>query len=232
MWKWFSLGTHRPSISIVVEISRNMVTLKEFEVGCLLALMKLSLLYYDIVCYVVAIRVFILVFVYIMLYWGVFYGGVKSPDRESQRLELLWTIIPTFIVLTLCSMKVKYITSGLDCLSVETIKVVGHQWYWSYEYSVGRYDSYSLRDDFSVDKPMRLVYGNPYHLVVTSSDVIHSFFVPSLNLKMDAIPGRLNHLFYCPSQFGSFIGYCAELCGVNHSVMPIVIEVVQFCFSI
>ncbi|VDD78924.1 unnamed protein product [Mesocestoides corti] len=71
-----------------------------------------------------------------------------------------------------------------------------------------------------------MIYGLPYHLVVTSADVIHSFSVPSLNLKMDAIPGRLKHLFFSPSQHGVFLGYCAELCGVKHRVMPIVIEVV------
>lgn len=194
--------------------------------------MKLSLLYYDIVCYVIAICVFIVAFVYILLYWSLFKGGRSLSRRESQRIELLWTVVPTFIVLILCSMKVNFITRGLDCLSRETIKIVGHQWYWSYEYPLGQYRSYALGDGFLVDKPLRLIYGNFYHLVVTSSDVIHSFSVPSLNLKMDAIPGRLNHLFYCPSQYGSFVGYCAELCGVNHSVMPIIIEVVGFCFSI
>lgn len=78
-----------------------------------------------------------------------------------------------------------------------------------------------------MDKPLRLVYGVPYRFVVTSADVIHSFHVPSLNIKMDAIPGRLNNLFFCPQLHGSFIGYCAELCGVNHSIMPIVIEIVS-----
>lgn len=81
---------------------------------------------------------------------------------------------------------------------------------------------------------MRLVRGLSYHLVVTSADVIHSFHVPGLNLKMDAIPGRLNHLFFTPEKYGVYLGYCAELCGVNHGIMPIVIEVVDnnFCFSI
>lgn len=78
-----------------------------------------------------------------------------------------------------------------------------------------------------VDKPLCLLYGKTYHLVVTSGDVIHSFHVPSLNIKMDAVPGRLNHLFYHPQCYGVFTGYCAELCGVKHGVMPIVIEVVH-----
>nr|YP_001218765.1 cytochrome c oxidase subunit II [Echinococcus oligarthrus]BAF56519.1 cytochrome oxidase subunit 2 [Echinococcus oligarthrus] len=192
--------------------------------------MNLSLLYYDIVCYIVAVCVFIVCFVYVLLCWNVVVGvGSVNFGGENQAIELVWTVVPTVIVLVLCALNVNFITSDLDCFSFETIKIVGHQWYWSYEYSDGYYDSFPVGDYFSVDKPLRMVYGLPYHLVVTSGDVIHSFSVPSLNLKMDAIPGRLNHLFFCPSQHGSFVGYCAELCGVNHGIMPIVIEVVAGC---
>nr|YP_002117994.1 cytochrome c oxidase subunit II [Echinococcus ortleppi]ARO49970.1 cytochrome c oxidase subunit 2 [Echinococcus ortleppi]BAF56543.1 cytochrome c oxidase subunit 2 [Echinococcus ortleppi] len=189
--------------------------------------MNLSLLYYDIVCYIVAVCVFIICFVYVLLCWNVVVGvGTVEFSWENQIVELVWTVVPTVIVLVLCALNVNFITSDLDCFSSETIKVIGHQWYWTYEYSDGCYDSFPVGDCFMVDKPLRMVYGLPYHLVVTSSDVIHSFSVPSLNLKMDAVPGRLNHLFFCPSQHGSFVGYCAELCGVNHGVMPIVVEVV------
>nr|QBZ73934.1 cytochrome c oxidase subunit 2 [Versteria mustelae] len=192
--------------------------------------MNLSLLYYDIVCYIIAVCVFIVFFVYILLCWNIFFGyGSINFGGENQFIELLWTIVPTMVVLVLCALNVNFITSDLDCFSSDTIKIVGHQWYWSYEYCDGSYDSYITKDCFIVDKPMRMIYGTPYHLIVTSADVIHSFSVPSLNLKMDAIPGRLNHLFFTPSQHGSFIGYCAELCGVNHSVMPIMIEVVDVC---
>nr|AWD27329.1 cytochrome c oxidase subunit 2 [Echinococcus granulosus] len=192
--------------------------------------MNLSLLYYDIVCYIVAVCVFIVCFVCVLLCWNVVFGvGTVNFGSENQIIELVWTVIPTVVVLVLCALNVNFITSDLDCFSSETIKVVGHQWYWTYEYFGGGYDSFPIGDYFVVDKPLRMVYGVPYHLVVTSSDVIHSFSVPSLNLKMDAVPGRLNHLFFCPSQHGSFVGYCAELCGVNHSVMPIVVEVVGGC---
>nr|YP_010286157.1 cytochrome c oxidase subunit II [Hydatigera sp. XHPW10]UKS07995.1 cytochrome c oxidase subunit II [Hydatigera sp. XHPW10] len=190
--------------------------------------MNLSLLYYDIVCYIIAVCTFILCFVYIMLSWNLFMSkGSVNFGGENQVVELSWTIIPTMVVLVLCALNVNFITSDLDCFSSETIKIIGHQWYWTYEYPDGYYDSFMLKDCFLVDKPLRMFYGVPYQLVVTSADVIHSFSVPSLNLKMDAIPGRLNHMFFCPSQHGSFIGYCAELCGVNHGVMPIVIEVID-----
>lgn len=188
--------------------------------------MKLSLLYYDIVCYILAVCRFLLCFVYFMLRWNLFRKGVFKISSENQRVEFIWTVIPTLVVLVLCALNVKFIVGDLGCLTMETVKVIGHQWYWTYEFKDGQYNSYVTKCGFSVDKPLRLNYGTPYSLIVTSADVIHSFSVPSLNLKMDAIPGRLNYLFFCPSQHGSFVGYCAELCGVNHSIMPIVIEVV------
>nr|UFQ88348.1 cytochrome c oxidase subunit II [Rhinebothrium sp. LRP 10392] len=189
--------------------------------------MNFSIIYYDIICYVIAICVFVLCFVYFLLFWNYSSGGSVNFGADNQPLELIWTIIPTFIILILCSLNVNFITSGLDCLSDTTVKIIGRQWYWSYEYPNASYDSFVCKDGFQVDKPLRLIYGVPYHLIVTSSDVIHSFAVPALNLKMDAIPGRLNHLFFCPSYFGVFTGYCSELCGAGHSYMPIVIEVVK-----
>nr|ANW83213.1 cytochrome c oxidase subunit 2 [Testudotaenia sp. WL-2016] len=189
--------------------------------------MNFSLMYYDMVCYIIAVCIFILFFVYFMLIWGSVSNGSINFGSDNQTVELLWTVVPTFIVLVLCSLNVNFITSGLDSLSEQTVKVVGHQWYWSYDYSDGSYDSYMCKDGFQVDKPLRLVYGVPYHFIVTSADVIHSFSVPSLNIKMDAIPGRLNHLFFCPSYFGVFVGYCTELCGAGHSYMPVVVEVVK-----
>lgn len=189
--------------------------------------MKLYLLYYDIVCYIFAVCVFIICFVYLMLFWNMRSGGRKGFESEKQVIELIWTVLPTIVVLVLCALKVKFITNNLDIFCKDTVKIVGHQWYWRYEYKDGAYDSFPCADGLLVDKPLRLVYGLPYHLIVTSADVIHSFHVPSLKLKMDAIPGRINHLFFCPELYGLFIGYCAELCGVNHSIMPIVIEVVK-----
>nr|UFQ88744.1 cytochrome c oxidase subunit II [Rhinebothrium scobinae]UFQ88756.1 cytochrome c oxidase subunit II [Rhinebothrium scobinae] len=189
--------------------------------------MNVSIVYYDIVCYVIAVCIFILCFVYFLLYWNSFSAGSINFGADNQFIELTWTIIPTLVVLVLCVLNVNFITSGLDCLSSITIKIVGHQWYWSYDYPEGSYDSFVCKDGFQVDKPLRLSYGVPYHLIVTSADVIHSFSVPALNLKMDAIPGRLNHLYFCPSYFGVFTGYCAELCGAGHSYMPIVMEVVK-----
>nr|ANF28269.1 cytochrome c oxidase subunit 2 [Schyzocotyle acheilognathi] len=189
--------------------------------------MNFSLLYYDIICFVVALCVFIVVFVFFMLYWDVTGGGTVNFGSDNQSIELIWTVIPTVVVLILCALNVNFLTGGLDNLSDNTICVVGRQWYWSYDYAEGSYDSYPCKDGFHVDKPIRLEYGKAYRFLITSSDVIHSFAVPSLGLKMDAIPGRLNQLLYLPDRYGIFVGYCSELCGAGHSYMPIVIEVVH-----
>ncbi|VDO00133.1 unnamed protein product [Rodentolepis nana] len=169
--------------------------------------------------YLSCIKVFFVIVVYTLLY---VISGRIMYDSEKQIVE-----IPTIVVLTLCILKVKFITNDLDSFSSETIKIVGHQWYWEYDTSQGSFESFVQCDKFIVDKPLRLIRGLPYHFIVTSADVIHSFHIPSLNLKMDAIPGRLNNLFFCPELYGTYIGYCAELCGVNHGIMPIVVEVVD-----
>lgn len=205
-----------------------MVTLNEFGVNCLnLIIMKLFLLYYDIVCYICAMCVFIICFVYLSIFWKMSKGGATMYDSESQIIEFIWTSFPTIVVLMLCTLKIKFITKNLDSYSRETIKIIGHQWYWEYETKLGSFDSFVQIDKFVVDKPLRLIRGISYHFVVTSADVIHSFHIPALNIKMDAVPGRLNHLFFCPDLYGVYTGYCAELCGVNHSIMPIVIEIVD-----
>lgn len=79
----------------------------------------------------------------------------------------------------------------------------------------------------SVDKPLRLFYKVPACLLVTSADVIHSFALPSFKLKVDAVPGRINQVSFCPDRLGVFVGYCRELCGAGHAYMPIVVEVVM-----
>ncbi len=109
------------------------------------------------------------------------------------------------------------------------IKVVGRQWYWSYEVpgEDSGYDSVMLDFKNSVDKPMRLNLYGRYQLVVTSADVIHSFSLPTFNIKVDGIPGRINQMFFCPDRLGIFVGYCRELCGAGHAYMPIVLEVIK-----
>nr|AKP19675.1 cytochrome c oxidase subunit II [Gyrodactylus sp. FY-2015] len=192
--------------------------------------MSLSLIYYDIAAYGILLSTFLCLMV-------VYYIGALSNlnnsnlviSNEWDILELLWTVIPTILVFILCVLNLSFIYLDSELEAENLVKVIGRQWYWSYDdWFNGGYDSYfSDTLTYNVDNPLVLYYNQSTRILVSSSDVIHSFSVPDLGLKMDGIPGRINHLTYLPDRVGVFVGYCSELCGVGHSFMPICIEVVK-----
>lgn len=135
--------------------------------------------------------------------------------------------MPTLIVGFLCFFKCQCLEGGAVSSPSHIVKVVGNQWYWGYEYGrEARQESVMGRFLGSVDKPLRLLFREPHRVLVTSADVIHSFVLPVLGAKVDAIPGRINLLNLYPDRMGVFVGYCRELCGAGHAYMPIVAEVV------
>lgn len=159
---------------------------------------------------------------------------------EGQEIETIWTILPGIILLFLAlpSLRLLYLLDEiLDCRL--TIKTVGHQWYWSYEYSDFlnlEFDSYMLPTEelgpgefrlLDVDNRMVVPTETSVRLLITSADVIHSWAVPSLGIKTDAIPGRLNQTRFFIKYPGVYYGQCSEICGANHSFMPIVLEAVS-----
>ena len=158
---------------------------------------------------------------------------------EGQQIETIWTIIPAIILifLALPSLRLLYLLDEVGDCNL-TLKRVGHQWYWSYEYSDFlniEFDSYIIptseleRGDFrllEVDHRVILPIGTDIRVLVTSADVIHSWTVPSLGVKADAIPGRLNQLSFFIKYPGIFYGQCSEICGANHSFIPIVVEAI------
>ena len=158
---------------------------------------------------------------------------------EGQEIETIWTIIPAVILvfLALPSLRLLYLLDEVGDCSL-TLKSIGHQWYWSYEYSdfLGiEFDSYILptedlkEGDFrllEVDHRVVLPTETDIRVLVTSADVIHSWTVPSLGVKADAIPGRLNQLRFFIKRPGIFYGQCSEICGANHSFIPIVVEAI------
>nr|YP_010414996.1 cytochrome c oxidase subunit II [Littoraria intermedia]URW97518.1 cytochrome c oxidase subunit II [Littoraria intermedia] len=158
---------------------------------------------------------------------------------EGQEIETIWTIIPAIILifLALPSLRLLYLLDEVGDCSL-TVKSVGHQWYWSYEYSDFlniEFDSYMVptneleSGDFrllEVDHRVVLPTQTDIRVLVTSADVIHSWTVPSLGIKADAVPGRLNQLSFYIKYPGVFYGQCSEICGANHSFMPIVVEAV------
>nr|YP_009371242.1 cytochrome c oxidase subunit II [Ozobranchus jantseanus]ARR75363.1 cytochrome c oxidase subunit II [Ozobranchus jantseanus]WOA02263.1 cytochrome c oxidase subunit II [Ozobranchus jantseanus] len=159
---------------------------------------------------------------------------------EAQQVEAVWTILPGLILLTLAlpSIRLLYIMDESFDPSL-TIKCIGHQWYWSYEYNdFGdiSFDSYMTPTDelelgdfrlLEVDNRMVVPLSLTTRLMLTSSDVIHSWAVPALGIKLDAIPGRLNQTTFTPFMPGVYYGQCSEICGVNHSFMPIAVEVID-----
>nr|YP_009346542.1 cytochrome c oxidase subunit II [Apriona swainsoni]YP_010873066.1 cytochrome c oxidase subunit II [Batocera horsfieldi]APA32594.1 cytochrome c oxidase subunit II [Apriona swainsoni]WGV34286.1 cytochrome c oxidase subunit II [Batocera horsfieldi] len=156
---------------------------------------------------------------------------------ESQSIEIIWTVLPavTLIFIALPSLRLIYILDEVNNPSL-TIKAIGHQWYWSYEYTDFKnieFDSYMLPTNslapfhfrlLDVDNRTILPYESQIRLLVTATDVIHSWTIPSLGVKIDATPGRLNQVSFSTNRTGLFYGQCSEICGANHSFMPIVIE--------
>nr|YP_010958740.1 cytochrome c oxidase subunit II [Baronia brevicornis]WNB35758.1 cytochrome c oxidase subunit II [Baronia brevicornis] len=155
---------------------------------------------------------------------------------EEQMIELIWTIIPaiTLIFIALPSLKLLYLLDELNNPLI-TLKCVGNQWYWSYEYSDFNnieFDSYMIQYEspsnnfrlLDVDNRTILPMNNQIRIMVTAGDVIHSWTIPSLGVKVDANPGRLNQTNFFINRPGIFYGQCSEICGANHSFMPIVIE--------
>nr|ADF42079.1 cytochrome c oxidase subunit II [Curculio arakawai]ADF42080.1 cytochrome c oxidase subunit II [Curculio arakawai] len=156
---------------------------------------------------------------------------------EGQLIEMIWTILPAIILIMIAlpSLRLLYILDDIKNPMI-TVKAIGHQWYWSYEYSDYKkieFDSYMIPSNelklfnfrlLDVDTHMIIPYNSQIRIIVTSTDVIHSWTIPSLGVKIDGTPGRLNQSNFNINRTGLFFGQCSEICGANHSFMPIVIE--------
>nr|QOL00662.1 cytochrome c oxidase subunit II [Loxoblemmus doenitzi] len=158
---------------------------------------------------------------------------------EGQTIEVIWTILPaiTLIFIALPSLRLLYLLDE-SMEPLLTLKTIGHQWYWSYEYMDFKnpieFDSYmSNLEELSsfrlldVDTRTTLPMNTQIRTLVTAADVIHSWTIPALGMKTDATPGRLNQISFLINRPGLFYGQCSEICGANHSFMPIVIESVN-----
>nr|QTH79123.1 cytochrome c oxidase subunit II [Hemathlophorus sp.] len=156
---------------------------------------------------------------------------------NQQNIEIIWTISPTIMLvfIALPSIHLLYLTDEMNS-PIITIKAMGHQWYWSYEYTDFKnieFESYMINKNkfnndyfrlLDVDNNMIIPMKNQLRILVSSTDVIHSWTIPSLGKKIDAIPGRLNQISLLVNRPGLYFGQCSEICGTNHSFMPIVIE--------
>nr|YP_010026389.1 cytochrome c oxidase subunit II [Cacopsylla citrisuga]QOQ84935.1 cytochrome c oxidase subunit II [Cacopsylla citrisuga] len=165
---------------------------------------------------------------------------ISSKVLENQMIELVWTLIPTIILsfIALPSLHLLYLMDELNN-PLLTIKIIGHQWYWSYEYNDFNhieFDAYmSPMSTFrllEVDNSTPIPTNCQTRLITTSSDVLHSWTIPAMGIKMDATPGRLNQISLFPNRSGKFFGQCSEICGANHSFMPIVVDIIPINYFI
>nr|YP_009590152.1 cytochrome c oxidase subunit II [Piranga roseogularis]QBM09919.1 cytochrome c oxidase subunit II [Piranga roseogularis]QBM09932.1 cytochrome c oxidase subunit II [Piranga roseogularis] len=162
---------------------------------------------------------------------------LTSNTVNAQVIELVWTILPAMvlIMLALPSLRILYMMDEINEPDL-TLKAIGHQWYWTYEYTDLKdltFDSYMIPTAdlplghfrlLEVDHRVVVPMNSTIRVIVTADDVLHSWAVPSLGVKTDAVPGRLNQTSFLASRPGVFYGQCSEICGANHSFMPIVVE--------
>ena len=202
-------------------------------------------LHHDICFFLIVILVFVLWMLSRTLFY---FHQSRNPIPEKiihgTTLEIAWTIAPSMILVLIAipSFALLYSLDEMVDPAI-TIKAIGHQWYWSYEYSDYTasdlqniaFDSYMLPEEdleagqlrlLEVDQRVVVPVNTHIRMILTAADVLHAWAVPSLGLKVDCVPGRLNQVSMFIRREGVFYGQCSELCGANHAFMPIVVEAV------
>ena len=189
---------------------------------------------------IIAISVFVL---FLMLYACVRFRASANPNPSKRThnvtVEILWTLIPCLILIVMAvpSFKILYKQDTIPKADL-TIKAVGYQWYWGYEYPDENiiFDSYMIEEkDLRADQPRLLSVDNevvvPVNKVVkvliTANDVLHAWALPAFGVKRDAVPGRINETWFKAEKEGTYYGQCSELCGIKHAFMPITVKVVS-----
>lgn len=189
---------------------------------------------------VVSIFVMILL-IYVCLKFRARNNPVPSKTTHNVLVEVVWTLVPILILFGVGYPSLKHLYymdhTEIDGKADLTIKIIGYQWYWNYEYpdSGFAFDSYIVKDEdlkpgqprlLTVDNELVVPVNKKVLLQLTGGDVIHSWAMPAFGVKMDAVPGHMNQTWFEATQLGTFYGQCSELCGVNHGFMPIRVRVV------
>ena len=194
---------------------------------------------------VTIIIVIITAFVFGLMAWIVIrYNKKRNPvpskTTHNTMLEVIWTVVPVIILLVIAvpSFRLLYFTDKVEDADM-TLKAIGHQWYWSYEYPDHgdfTFDAIMLEEDeleegqprlLATDEAVVLPVGAKIRLLTTADDVIHSWAIPAFGVKMDSVPGRVNETWFQINREGTYYGQCSELCGTLHGFMPIMIEAVS-----
>jgi len=190
---------------------------------------------------IAAISAFVLVLLLIVIVrFNARANPVPTRTTHNTVLEVMWTIIPVIILASIAVPSFRLLFLELDVPKADlTVKATGKQWFWSYSYPDNgnfEFDSLMVAEKdlkpgqprlLTVDNEMVVPVNKVVHVLVTGADVIHSFAVPSFGVRIDAIPGRLNDTWFRSTKEGTFYGQCSELCGKDHSYMPIVVHVVS-----
>lgn len=200
--------------------------------------------FHDMMLYIIfGIAIFVLVLLaYVIMRYNAKANPTPSKITHNVTLEVIWTVIPVIILIVIAipSLKLLYYTDRTDNPEM-TLKVTGHAWYWNYLYPDHdniRFDSYMIPEDevdeargdvrlLSVDNKVVLPVDTNIQILMTGGDVIHSWTVPALGVKIDAIPGRMNEAWVRITKPGTYFGQCSEICGKNHAYMPIEIVAVS-----
>nr|AHA52549.1 cytochrome c oxidase subunit II [Pambolus sp. QL-2013] len=199
-------------------------------------LMLFMIEFHDFALMILLIIMFFIMYIMIWFCLNLF---INKNILHNHLIEVIWTLIPIIILLFMVipSLKILYIMEEV-INSYLTLKIMGHQWYWSYEFFDFKkleFDSFMLSDLkfknyfrlLDVDNRLVLPFKLNIRGLVSSFDVIHSWTIPMLGVKVDAIPGRINQLNLFMFRLGLYFGQCSEICGLNHSFMPIVLESVD-----
>jgi cytochrome c oxidase subunit 2 len=190
---------------------------------------------------ITAITIFVLVLLLICIFrFNARANPTPSRTTHNTPIEVAWTIIPVVILVLIAIPSFRLLFTELDVPTPDlTVKATGKQWYWSYAYPDNgnfEFDSLIVAEKdlkpgdlrlLTVDNEMVVPVNKVVHVLVTGADVIHSFAVPSFGIKIDAVPGRINDTWFKATMTGVFHGQCSELCGKDHSFMPITVRVVD-----
>ncbi|MDB9736588.1 cytochrome c oxidase subunit II [Candidatus Pelagibacter sp.] len=188
---------------------------------------------------IIAISVFVL---FLMIYVCIRFRASKNPNpsktTHNVAVEVLWTLIPCLILIVMAvpSFKILYKQDTIPKADV-TVKAVGYQWYWGYEYPDENiiFESYMIKEDelkdnqprlLTVDNEVVVPVNKVVKVLITANDVLHAWALPSFGVKRDAVPGRINETWFKAEKVGTYYGQCSELCGIQHAFMPITVRVV------
>ncbi|MDA9928288.1 cytochrome c oxidase subunit II [Pelagibacteraceae bacterium] len=188
---------------------------------------------------IIAISVFVL---FLMIYVCIRFRASKNPNpsktTHNVAVEVLWTLIPCLILIVMAvpSFKILYKQDTIPKADV-TVKAVGYQWYWGYEYPDENiiFESYMIKENelkknqprlLTVDNEVVVPVNKVVKVLITANDVLHAWALPSFGVKRDAVPGRINETWFKAEKVGTYYGQCSELCGIQHAFMPITVRVV------